>query len=225
MFHPHEFRHWSIQVGGLDLDAFASEFNCQLPDYASHYSSLFDRSFEGRRVWAFPPISLIRRFVSSLLITADKDSKTAGLLLVPVMPYASWWGMRKHSTVLTHYEPGERVLSTGSEAILVQAKRSHQIGRTSCGGCPLGAYSRTTHTAQLRAEQRKCTSPLLQSGRRVDITVEDLCSNPCGTIGSPIASDTRALMAADPDALRPLIPDPLGPVESCFHLDKWMHYH
>jgi hypothetical protein len=32
-------------------------------------------------------------------------------------------------------------------------------------------------------------------------------------------------MAADPDALRPLVDDPLGPVESSFDLDAWRTYH
>ena len=47
----------------------------------------------------------------------------------------------------------------------------------------------------------------------------------CGVLGPPLASDIWSLMAADPDALRPLINDPLGPVESSFDLNAWRAYH
>jgi hypothetical protein len=114
MFPLDEFRHWNVHVGGLDLDAFVSVFNWQLRDHASHYSSIFDVRLEGRRVWAFPPERLIRRFVHRILTAADSDANTACLLLVPSMPYALWWGMRRHFKVLCAYKPGERIFVDGS---------------------------------------------------------------------------------------------------------------
>ena len=66
---------------------------------------------------------------------------------------------------------------------------------------------------------------LLRSGRRVDLIVEDLRSNLCGSLGPAIASDVRALMAADPHALRPLVDDPLDPVKSAFNFEAWRLHH
>ena len=192
MFHPHEFRHWSVMVGGLDLDAFASPYNMQLPDYSSHYSSAFDESFDGRRVWAFPPVSLVRRCVRKILRSAKSNARTAGLLLVPVLPYASWWGLRKHFKVLTKYSPGECIFQSGMpdrlSSEVISSARPYELW-----WLPPGEYSSTVHTAQLRKGQRSRTSELIQSRRRVDLTVEDLRASPCGCIGPPLASNTRAL--------------------------------
>ena len=156
------------------MDAFASVFNRQLRDHTSHYSSVFGLPLAGRRVWVFPPEQLIRRFVPHILKAADSDANAACLMLVPLMPYSSWWGMRRHFRVLCSYKPGQRIFIDGAPPAdrtggVFLAKRPFKLW-----WLPTGSYSRTVHTTQLRSAQRRRASSLLRSGRHVDLTVEDV---------------------------------------------------
>jgi len=113
---PQCMARWSDWAGGFDVDAFceASGAMARAPVFRSAQQPLEAGAFRGKKVWAFPPVSLIDTFLAEV----EQWEAECVVAVVPTdrVPTDGHW------TVLQEYPPGSRLFERPAGSTRVRCK-------------------------------------------------------------------------------------------------------